>query len=512
MTASSVQPTRARETGDRQPAQLRRRPDAFAVGCVLLGLIGSLVVTLTGSRLADRRFHWWFRLIIDPIWVERVLFYAGMVCLVAAWLGLGRSARLARLRPAWMAGVAFVWSGPLLVGAPLFSHDVFSYFAQGTIAHLGLSPYRYAPTVLAHHGYQHVLHSVDPFWQHATAPYGPLFLGVISLVAGLVGSHVYAGVVLVRLFDLIGLVLLAVFVPRLARRIGGDPTRAAWLALTSPLILLQLVAPGHNDLLMAGLMVAGVALALEDRPMVGIVVCMIGATIKLPSVAAALFVAVAWARAGASPRVRFERAAKSVVAAVATAAAVTLVTGFGIGWISTALFSTPGRVRLAITPATDISFTIARLLGDAGAAVSFSDVEPVLRAILVAASVIVGLVLLARTRWRTLTQYLGLALVVFVFGGPALWPWYLAWGLVLLAAWKATQSSWVVIATIVVASFLVRPDGILLLSRGSSPVIAAIWLALGLLALFAWRRRGRGVRGSGYPDGLSSARSVLAQR
>lgn len=491
------------------------------VAWVLLGLASSTLITITGSRVSDPRIQWWFRVVIGSRGAEQSLFYVATAGLVVAWLGLARFSRLDRLRPRWISLAAFVWSVPLLLGAPLFSHDLYSYLAQGAIAHVGLSPYRYAPTVLAHHGYPELLQAVDPFWRHATAPYGPLFVGVISLIVSLTGSHVAAGIVLVRLFDFVGLGLLAVYVPRLARRLGTDPTRAVWLAVASPLILLQLVAPGHNDLLMAGVMVAGVSIALDRRPLLGIIVCTLAAAIKLPAFAAVLFVGFAWARAETSWRARIETAVKAAVAAVATAGLVTLVTGFGIGWISTSLFSTPGRVRLAITPATDISFTIAKLLTAAGASVSFGDVEPVLRALLFAASVLVGLALLLRTRWSTLVPCLGLTLVAFAFGGPALWPWYLAWGLVLLAAWKVTQNSWVMVAAVVVASFLVKPDGILLLSRGSSPEVVVVWIAIAVLGALAWRRRGRIDGGSGYaavgdtsehPDGLSRTESVLARQ
>lgn len=517
MTASSVQQTPASTGTGPAVENVRRHQPAMA--WALLGLLATVLITITGSRLADRRFHWWFRVVIDPEAAERALFYLGMVGLVIAWLGLARFAREGVLRPLSLAAVGTIWSVPLLVGPPLFSHDLYSYYAQGTIAHLGLSPYRHAPAVLGSLGYGHVLRPVDPFWRHTTAPYGPLFLGLVSLVAGLTGQHVFAGFVLVRLLDFLGLLLLAVFVPRLARRIGGDPTRATWIAVASPLILLQLVAPGHNDLLMVGLMVAGVALALDRRPLLGVVVCMIAATVKLPAAGAAVFIAIAWIRDQEGARARVEAAAKAVGAAILITAAVTLVTGFGLRWISTSLFSTPGRVHLAITPATDVSFTIAKLLGFAGAGVHFSDVKPVLQAVMFAVSALVGLVLLARTRWRTLTGCLGLTLVAFAVGGPALWPWYLAWGLGLLAASRPAQDSVIVVAVIVVGSFLVRPDGILLLSLGSSPVIAVLWLLALALALFMWRRRrppwtrvhSAPSSGSQPSDGLGRARSALAE-
>lgn len=495
---------------------------AAATAWTLLGLAASVLMTIAGSRVADARFHWWFRIVIGSPTTERTLFYVATVVLVVAWLGFARLARADRMRPWWIALIAALWCVPLLIGAPLFSHDLYSYLAQGTIAHIGLSPYHYPPSVLGQHGYHHLLQAVDPFWRHATAPYGPLFVGVISLIVAVTGSHVFAGIVLVRLFDFVGLVLLAVFVPRLARALGADPTRAVWLAVASPLMLLQLVAPGHNDLLMAGVMVVGVTLALEGRPLLGIVVCTLAATIKLPAFAAVLFIAFAWARTGAGWRARMETAAKAVLAAIATAGVVTLVTGFGVGWISTSLFSTPGRVRLAITPATDISFTIGKFLTAVGTSVTFGDVEPVLRALLFAVSVIIGLVLLLRTRWETLVPCLGLTLVAFAFGGPALWPWYLAWGLVLLAAWRVTQNSRVMVAAIVVASFLVKPDGILLLSRGASPFVVAVWIAIAVVAWIAWRRRPPPRRTSEHPagdeetsehvDGIGGARPALARQ
>src|SRR6185312_7438110 len=121
-------------------------------------------------------------------------------------------------------------------------------------------PYRDAPAVLAQHGQAHVLSAVYPFWRHTTAPYGPLFLWIVS---GLAGSSLVLGVLLIRALEMVGFVVLAAFVPRLARALGADPGRATWLVLLSPLVLLQLVAAAHNDLLMIGLLVAGVTLAVE---------------------------------------------------------------------------------------------------------------------------------------------------------------------------------------------------------------------------------------------------------
>ena len=144
-----------------------------------------------------------------------------------------------------------------------------------------------------------MLDTVSPFWRHTTAPYGPSFLGARRAWSRrVVGSHLIAGVLLLRAVELVGVILLAVFVPRLARSLGADPARATWLAVISPLVLLELIAAGHNDALMAGLLVAGVALARRAPPACSGSRCApLAATVKLPAAAGIVFIALAWWRA-----------------------------------------------------------------------------------------------------------------------------------------------------------------------------------------------------------------------
>ena len=40
------------------------------------------------------------------------------------------------------------WSVPLVLGAPLYSRDVYSYVAQGRMAQLGINPYLHGPLSL----------------------------------------------------------------------------------------------------------------------------------------------------------------------------------------------------------------------------------------------------------------------------------------------------------------------------------------------------------------------------
>ncbi|MCU1494322.1 MAG: hypothetical protein JWO62_2086 [Acidimicrobiaceae bacterium] len=449
-------------------------------------------MTIAAPRLVDGGgLTWWYSVRIPPGRTgNMVCFYVGLVCLTLAWLGLGR--RLTRqpgARPAELCATAVLWGLPLVIGPALFSGDMYSYLAQGDILHLGLDPYRDTPLVLAHLGQRHVLDAVSPFWRGTTAPYGPLFLALVSVVVGVTGSHLVVGIVAVRLLEVCGVVLIAVFVPRLARTLGADPCRATWLAVASPLVLLQLVAAGHNDALMAGLMVAGVTLVRERRPLLGAALCAIAATVKVPAAAALLFVAVAWARdlPTRRARLRFSVEAAAVVAAVV--GAVSAATGLGLGWISTTLLSTPGKVHLAVTPVTALGWTAARLLQGVGVTVGAHRLESAFGVVALVVTALLALVLLWRVRFDDMTLYAGIVLFAAALGGPAAWPWYFCWGLVLIAAWPGAQSSGALALAVAASVLLVKPDGILALPLATSPATVAFYVALAVLVALRWRDR-----------------------
>jgi hypothetical protein len=472
-----------------------------------LGLAGSVLIAwVAPGAVSDPVVGWLYSGLTAGRRLSVILVYCGMAALALAWLGLGR--RLASRRA--LMGIGVVWLIPLVLAPPLFSRDVYSYLAQGTILHLGASPYHDAPGVLIGLGRAHVFESVSPFWRHTTAPYGPLFLELMSLIVGITGTHLIAGVLLTRGLELIGVALLAIYVPRLTRALGTDERRALWLVLLSPLLALELVSPAHNDVLMIGLLVAGVAFALEGRPLSGIAVCALAATIKIPALAGAVFIAVAWAREerGRSARLRFGLYAALVAALVL--GAVTVASGVGVSWISTALFSTPAKVRLAITPATGVGWTVSALLRDLGVGTSSHGVEHAFGAVTLAITAVTGLVLLYRVRIPKLVLYLGAFLLIAAAGGPAAWPWYFAWGLVLIAGCRAPQRSLGLAVAIAVSVFAVRPDGTLVLPLHSAPAVLG---AYGLVGLAVWyRRRRRGGDRDGGRGSVEIAPSLSERR
>jgi hypothetical protein len=436
-----------------------------------LGLAGSVLVAVAGPHVAGGPVRWWF----DPS-LSVAVFYAGMVALAAAWLALGRLAPTTR--QLWIVGAA--WTVPLLLTAPLFSQDAYSYLAQGTLVHLGIDPYRHAPAALANAGQAHVLGAVDPFWRHTTAPYGPLFLGIVSVLVAISGAHLVLGVLLIRLLALAGIGLLAVFVPRLARGLGADPARATWWVF-SPLVLLDLVAGAHNDLLMIGLVVAGVSLAIERRLLLGVAVCALAATIKLPALAAIPFMLVLGER---------RLWVRSVVVAAAVLVAVSVTTGLGLGWISTTVFSTPDKVRLAITPATALGWTVAQVVP-----VGARGLESAFGVVAFGLSLVFGAVLLWRSRRQTMVRNLGVALIAVAVCGPAAWPWYLTWGLVLLAACPGIQQSRALALAVVASAFVVKVDGVLAFPLHTAPVFVVLYVAAA--AVWVTRTRSSVAAGSG---------------
>ncbi len=457
-----------------------------------------------------RGVSWWYRIFADRLATD-VLLYLGIALLAAAWLGLGRTLwRAPGLSLNQLRLVGAVWCAPLIASAPLFSHDVYSYLAQGTILHLGLNPYHTAPEVLAGLGRQHLLAAVSPFWRHTTAPYGPLFLGLVSVIVSLTGSHTIAGVLLLRALELGGAVLLAIFVPRLARSLGGDPRRALWLAALSPLVLLQLIGAGHNDALMAGLTVSGVTLAVQGRPLAGIALCALAATVKLPAAVAVVFIAVTWVRSMPDRRQALAALIRSAAVAAGVVVIVSLIIGAGADWISTTVFSTPERVRLAITPATAVGRTLAGLMHDAGIAVDARGLESALATGAFALTVVAGAIVLWRTRAETMVRNLGLLLLAAALTGPAAWPWYLSWGVVIVAACPGLQRSSALVFISAVSVFLVKPDGILALPLASAPAVLALYALAGWAAWYRWRRR-PGDRRVAERGDLGAGSSALAE-
>jgi hypothetical protein len=242
-----------------------------------------------------------------------------------------------------------------------------------------------------------------------------------------------------------------------------------------------------------------VTLFLERRPIPGVVLCALAAAIKLPAAAALVFMAVVWAR----EQTGFLERAKRVLQVAGASAVVILplsaLPGIGFSWLSTSLFSTPQKVRLAITPATSIGWVLTRLLRALDMVVNERHVEAHVGTFAFGLVGIFALVLLWRVRRETMVRYLGVLLLAAAWGGPAAWPWYFIWGLALVAACSEVQYARVI------PVFVVKADGTVALPINASPWVLSVYAGAVAAALFAWfRRREAGVSnlGSRGPSAL----------
>ena len=444
------------------------------IGWTALGLVGAVGMVVTGSRIGSvpGQGNWWFTIPQGGAPYVSVAFYCSVALLIGAWLGLGRVALRGRLRvgTAWI--VLAVWGLPLLIGPPLFSRDIYSYIGQGLLAHHGLNPYSVSPSAL---GPGPVLSSIASVWRHTSSPYGPLFVASTDLVAGVAGHGLVGQVLAFRALELIGVVLTMVSLPRLARHLGTDPGIALWLGALSPLALFSFISSGHNDALMIGLLVAGVTLALDGRLFFGLLLCAVAATVKLPAAAAIVFLVVDRCPL-VSGRDRWRMVAEAVAAAVVAFVGITLISGYGWTWLGTGALHVPTELRVLSTPSVSLGVLVFNLVHPLGVPIVRSATVTVTQYAVALAALAAAGWLLVTVRRHDVVRSLGLALLLIVVGSPTVWPWYLMWGLVLLAATTAQRSKGLA-AVAALAMLVVGPSGSPRL-LGSSYVVVSLAVAL----------------------------------
>ncbi len=416
--------------------------------------------------------------------LARGMVFVGVALLLQAWLVLGYDLlsgvghRLSRV-----TGVLVAWSLPLMFAPPLFSRDVYSYFAQGKLMVGGFDPYSQGVSVIP--GW--FQDGVDPMWSEAPTPYGPTFLLIERGVANFaVGQPLLATLVL-RGVALLGVVLLAIYIPRLAWLHGLDPAKALWLGVLNPLVIMHFVSGAHNDSLMIGLIVAGLVMAAEHRPISGVALIALAGTVKPIGLLALPFVGLLWAGTRASMGTRVMAWVKSLAVSVVVFAVLSLVAGVGLGWVRA--LSTPGEVKTWLSPSTALGMSVGGLLRWLGVIDSVEGPVTIFRLIFTLASLVVVARLALRPQGRSAVRGCALAFLAVVALGSVVQPWYLLWCLPLFAAtgMSRTELRWTIVLT---AGFAVHgmgessstSDTLLQLTDGLAILVAIVIVAVILLA------------------------------
>jgi alpha-1,6-mannosyltransferase len=410
-----------------------------------------------------------------------VAVYGGLVLLMRVWYGLMKAlARRPGVPMRHLAWILCLWMLPMLVVAPIFSRDVFSYAAQGEMVSHHINPYHYGPGTLGAGPY---VNPVDPLWMNTPAPYGPLFLMIDGFLASASLHHELVTVVLLRLFALAGVALIAWCIPKLARSYGRDAGPIYVLAVLNPLVVLTLVGAAHNDSVMIGLLLAGLTAARYKHPVWGVVLCTVAAAIKAPAALGIVYVAWSWTGTGLPWRQRVRPLVSAGVIALAIMSAFSLVSGLGWGWVAN--LETPGTVRSWLAPATGIGMLLSGLAHAVGLGVSSASVLSVTRVLGLMGAAGASIYLLWHSDRIGAMRAIGLSLLLFVVLGPVVQPWYLTWGVILLAIVATGRLRSLLIALSVVSPFIGLPGGRTLLDQliHSNPlaVAASLLVLLGVL-------------------------------
>jgi hypothetical protein len=479
--------TRAAETP--HELGLRRGVSAAALlHCRRLGLIGSAVLVLGGILVGVPPLQ-------DPVLQQPVLrflrtfttpavavVFVGVCMLMLAWWRLGRLVRSdsgsAGLTTRELLVTLGWWSAPLLVTTPIFSRDVYSYLAQGSMTVFGVDAYQHGPQFVG----GPLAVDIPQIWQTTPAPYGPVFLTVASDVTSITGLSKFPGILGMRILALAGLALVIISIPRIARAVGVEPNAALWLGVLNPLTIIHFVGDVHNDALMLGLMMAGLALALERRPALGAVLVTLAALVKAPAGLALVFIVPIWA-SQLGGRARWPRAGLAAAGiGVATVVGATTVAGTGYGWV--AALDTPTLAHTWTSITTDVGYWSGVLAERLGLATA-DEMLALWRIAGLAAAGVICLLMLRRHR-ATPVVGLGLGLAAVLALGPVVHPWYLLWAMIpLAAAATSPRIRRAVVITTFAMTALVLPGGV----QPTPDVFLGALLGAALVFGTAWAAR-----------------------
>ena len=440
-----------------QPAR-----DLNVARTALLGLVGSSAIVV-GAVLGGQSFEthlagsWFFGMpggpfgsfgsdsSLPPI-ASLALVFGGLILLSRVWFGFLRHLNGHHGFPVKrVVLVVAIWAVPLLLAPPLFSRDVYTYSAQGEMMSHHINPYSYGPEVLGTTPFNEM---ADTVWSGTESPYGPTFLSVDGLLDQASGHQILPDLVLLRLLEVAGIAMVVAATPTLARALKHDPAHAVLIGAGSPLVLLSLIGGAHNDALMIGLLMAGLAVAKRFGTVPGVILCALAAGVKSPALLGVLFLGWVWAGKEASVRRRIGHTAGAGLIALVTMEVVSLISGTGWGWIRTT--TTADASFTGVTPINLVARSVSIVSHVVQVPISTLTVRPVFMVLGLLVAVYFGYRQLLRSPRDGVVRCLGLTLLVLALLGPIVWSWYVTWGVIVLApaAIGRLRSASIVISTL----------------------------------------------------------------
>jgi alpha-1,6-mannosyltransferase len=208
----------------------------------------------------------------------------GFACRIASRIGHNRGTILIVLG----FGALFAVIATLVY--PLTSNDIYTYFFFGRILeHHHANPLVTAPALLP----------PDPLigyapWPDFPYPYGPVWALLSAAVSHLAGDDLLIALLLFKSLQITAYLATTLVIYRVLRSHGDcAPAAGALFFAWNPLVLLEMVVNGHNDGLVALLLVSAIWATLESRGRWGILLLAASMLVKITP-AALMPVFVVW--------------------------------------------------------------------------------------------------------------------------------------------------------------------------------------------------------------------------
>lgn len=165
----------------------------------------------------------------------------------------------------------------LLFSYSAFSYDIFNYMFDARIV-----------TTYAENPYEHKAldYPGDPMlsfmhWTHRTYPYGPLWLGITIPPSFVGGSFFLLTFYLFKALAITAYLISCYFIEKIAKKhkIINPEFALAFFAL-NPLVIIESLVSGHNDIVMVAFILTGVYLLFEQKKYTAWLFLVFSASIK----------------------------------------------------------------------------------------------------------------------------------------------------------------------------------------------------------------------------------------
>lgn len=491
------------------------------VGALLIGLggLGAGALPVVGNPFGELPFG---QLMGRMLVTSSALVLIGVGLIVLAWILMAPMAgnplrsrvqkpkHTITRRQVWVTFLS--WTLPIIATAPLFTQDIYSYIANGSIIVQGMDPYSAGPVQLL--GADNDLARSVPFiWANSPSPYGPVALGIAAVISVVTNDSIVAAVILHRIASIVGVIAAGWAISHLAVRCRVAPSSALWLGILNPLTILHLIGGIHNESIMLGFALVGMEIALRGidklqasnslsmstawpswlRILLGGVLISAAGMVKVTGFIGLGFIGMALARHLShahrwKPWKAIATAASAQIATLlASIAAFSALSGIGLGWI------TGQGGAVSIRSWLSISTDVGVVSGFLGIMLGLGDHTEAILSVTRAVGIVIAAGFMIRMLFATFHGVmhpvggLGVSTFVLVVLFPVVHPWYILWAIFPLAAWaNRLLFRYAVIIYSAVMSFVVLPRGLGLPAGTVAQIYFTAAIGLGVLVAIGW--------------------------